>query len=160
MSVLGHLIGKILKPIVERQGRGHSLEAWAAVLEATGRDVSARLEGATDTPTNREVANHIVGIERWGQRRLRVALGETPILDSYRGYRLPEGTSVEGLAQAFADTRRQTVELARTLNAAPLSPEAKVKHNDFGALSIRGWLAYLSGHAKRETVRLRGRRQA
>lgn len=160
MSVFSRLVGTILKPVLERQGRGHSLGAWAAVLEATGREVSARLEGAADMPSNREVANHIVGIERWGQRRLRVALGEAPILDSYRGYRLPEGTSIEGLAQAFADTRRQTVELARTLNAAPLSLEAKVEHNDFGALSVKGWLAYLSGHAKRETVRLRGRRQA
>jgi hypothetical protein len=158
MSVLGQLIGKILKPIVERQGRGHSLEAWAAVLETTGREVSARLEGAPDTPTNREVANHIVGIERWGQRRLRVALGEAPVLDSYRGYRLPEGTAMAELAQAFVDTRRQTVELANALSAATLSPQTKIEHNDFGALSVRGWLAYLSGHAKRETVRLRRRR--
>ncbi len=157
MSLIGRFIGTILKPIVERQGRRHPLEGWSQVLEGTGHEVAARFGGVPDTPTNREVANHIVGIERWGQRRLRVALGEPPLEDSYRGYRLPEGTPMAGLAQAFAETRRQTVELTDALHAANLTSETRVEHNDLGALSVRGWLAYLSGHAKRETIRLRGR---
>ena len=112
--------------------------------------------GLPDTSHNREVVNHIVGIERWGQRRLRVALGEPPLLDSYRGYRLPEGTDLGALLAAFSDTRRGTVELARELSFADPKAQTKVQHNDLGALSVGGWLAYLEGHAKRESTRVKG----
>jgi hypothetical protein len=155
MSVIGRMVRRVLKPVIEQQGRRHALEAWAPVLKATGRDVEARLQEVPDTPGNREVANHIVGIERWGQRRLRVALGEPPIRDSYRGYRLPEGTPLEELIKAFSETRQQTVELADALYAAKLAPGLTVEHNDLGPLSVRGWLAYLSLHAKREALRLK-----
>ncbi len=108
-------------------------------LERSGEEVTRHLSGIPYTPRNREVVNHIVGIERWGQRRLRVALGEPPLLDTYRGYRLPEGADLGALRSAFTDTRRGTVDLARELSfAAP--NQTKVRHNDLGALSIGVWL--------------------
>jgi hypothetical protein len=155
VSLGGRMIGTVLRPLVERQAKGHSLEDLAEALERSGSTLNARFGRAADTPRNREALNHIVGIERWGQRRLRVPLGEPLLMDSYRGYRLPEGTSMDNLVQAFADTRRDTVNLARELGSAGLKPSAKVRHNDLGELSLGAWLAYLDGHAKRESRRVR-----
>ncbi len=135
---------------------GRSSEAFAAALERSGRDITARFAGAKDTPGNREAVNHITGIERWGQRRLRAALGEPPVMDSYRGYRLPEESDIKTLAQAFADTRRETVALALELGRADPNLLQKVRHNDLGELSVGGWLAYLEAHAGREQFRVRG----
>ena len=118
MSVVQKMVGMVLRPIAEWQARGRSGEAFAAALERSGANIAARFAGASDTPGNREAVNHITGLERWGQRRLRVALGEPPVMDSYRGYRLPEGSDVKTLAQAFADTRRETAALALELGRA------------------------------------------
>lgn len=156
VSVIGRVIGGILRPILERQAKGRSVQEFAGSLERSGEEVAKRLQNAPDIPHNREVANHIVGIERWGQRRLRVALGEPPVEDSYRGYRLPEGVDLEALYSAFTDTRRDTVELARKLSFTDPKPQTKVRHNDLGELSVGGWLAYLEGHAKRESTRIKG----
>ncbi len=157
MSVIGRLVGGVLRPIIERQAKGRSGKEFAGSLERSGEEVEKRLRSAPDTPHNREVANHIVGIERWGQRRLRVALGEPPLLDSYRGYRLSESVDLEALRSAFSDTRRGTVDLARELSFTDTKLRTKVRHNDLGALSVGGWLAYLEGHAKRESTRLKGK---
>lgn len=156
MSIIGRVIGRVLRPIIERQAKGRSVHDFVGSLEHSGEEVAKRLGNAPDTPHNREVANHIVGIERWGQRRLRVALSEPPVMDSYRGYRLPEGTDLGALRSAFSNTRRGTVELARELGFTDPKPRTKVCHNDLGELSVGGWLAYLEGHAKRESTRLKG----
>lgn len=156
MSTLQRMIGMVLRPLAERQARGRSGEAFAADLERSGRKVQGRFERAEDTPGNREAVNHIVGIERWGQRRLRVALGEPPVSDAYRGYRLPEGADLKALAQAFTETRRETVRLALELGRADPGLKTRVAHNDLGELSVGGWLAYLGAHASREQFRVRG----
>ena len=155
------MIGTVLRPLVERQAKGHSLEDLAEALE-----IYAVHAGSSEAWAAVAIAgglfrvlagiNHIVGIERWGQRRLRVPLREPLLMDSYRGYRLPEGTSMDNLVQAFADTRRDTVNLARELGSTDLKPPVKVRHNDLGELSLGAWLAYLAGHAKRESLRIRG----
>lgn len=154
MSALQRMIGMVLRPLAERQARGRTGEAFAAALERSGSVVQGRFERAGDTPGNREAINHIVGIERWGQRRLRVALGEAPVTDPYRGYRLPEGSDVKTLARAFADTRRETVRLALELARKDPGLKTKVAHNDLGELSVGGWLAYLEAHAGREGRRV------
>jgi hypothetical protein len=158
VSFVGRMIGTVLRPLAERQAKGRSLDELAEALERSGATLTVRFGRAADTPRNREALNHIVGIERWGQRRLRVPLGEPLLMDSYRGYRLPDSTSMDNLVQAFADTRRDTVNLARGLGSADLKPPAKVRHNDLGELSMGAWLAYLDGHAKRESLRVRSQR--
>jgi hypothetical protein len=155
MSAMGRVIGAILRPILERQAKGRSPDDFARSLENSGKMVSERLGQVPDTPQSREVAHHIVGIERWGSHRLRVALGEPFVLDSYRGYRLPEGSDLPTLRLAFADTRKRTVILVWALRAVDPALQTKVRHNDAGDLSVGGWLAYLEGHAKRESRRLK-----
>ena len=85
MSVIGNLIGTILRPLLERQVKNRSLGELAASLDSSSLEVAKRFEAAVDTPRNREIANHVVGIERWGQRRLQTVFGEPLTLDSYRG---------------------------------------------------------------------------
>ena len=155
MSFIGNLVGAVLRPLLEHQAKNRSLEELAAALERSGTEVKKRLEAAPDTPRNREVANHIVGIERWGQRRLRTALGEPLTSDPYHGYRLPEDASLDDLKNAYAKTRWATLELISELKTQRVDVARKVRHNDLGELSVRGWLVYLDGHAKRESTRLK-----
>ncbi len=157
MRLIQRLIGLFRSTIAERQARTKGFDALAAELESSGRDLDARLDGVPDTAANREAIAHWVGIERWGQRRLRVALGEPFVLDGYHGYRPETDAGTEELRRALADTRRETVDLAHRLNEAGVDPATTVRHNDLGELSLRGWLAYLEQHPRQEAqARLRG----
>ncbi len=149
------LVGKVLGALVERQGRGASIGEWADRLTQSGDSVARRIASAPDTPKNRDVAAHIVGIERWGQRRLRTILGEPLVRDEYNGYRPPASEDVAVLAQTFQQVRGETVALVRLLQAEGCAPTAKAPHNDLGETSILGWLSYLNGHAAMESRKIR-----
>ena len=88
-------------------------------------------------------------MERWGQSRLRVALGQPLVLDEYDGYRPTMGQSWNELQDAFTATREQTILLAEQFASAELG-ETTVRHNEFGDLSILQWLVYLRTHANTE----------
>lgn len=157
MSFVGKMTGALLRPYHERQARGRSLSELIRALEASADTVTGRIARAADTPENRDAANHVLGIEGWGQQHLRAPLGEALPLDGYRPYRLPDDTPIAQLAESFAERRRATVALAGELEAAGVDPETRVRHKDLGELTLAGWLAYLDGHAARESrYRLRG----
>jgi len=157
MRIVQRLIGLFRSTIAERQANAKGYDELAAELEASGRDLDARLDGVPDTAANREAIAHWVGIERWGQRRLQVPLGEPFVLDAHHGYRPDTEEGVEELRRAFAQTRRETVALTHRLAAAGVDPASTVRHNDLGELSVRGWLAYLEQHPRQEAqARLRG----
>lgn len=143
--------------MAERAARGKGLARLAAELEASGVRMDARLGRAGDTPGNRDAVAHWVGIERWGQRRLRVALGEPFVLDGHRPYRPDETEGMAALRRAFAETRAETVALVGRLREAGVDPATTVRHNDLGELTVAGWLAYLVQHPEQESRgRLRG----
>lgn len=157
MRIVQRLIGSFRYRIAERHALGRDLGALATELEASGHTIDAKLAAAGDTPGNREAIAHWVGIERWGQRRLRVALGEPFVEDAYHGYRPDREAGVAALRRAFAETRAETVALARRLRDAGVDPATTVRHNDLGELSVGGWLAYLIQHPEQESRgRLRG----
>jgi hypothetical protein len=157
MRVIQKLIGLGLRPIAERRARGRDFEAAARDLERAGARIDAHLTGTPDTPANREAIAHCVGIERWGQRRLQVALGEPLDEGGHRPYRPALELGVDGLRAAMAETRAGTVALARELAAARVDPTTTVHHDDLGELTLGGWLAYLEQHASRELgYRVRG----
>jgi len=157
MRLLQRLIGLVRRPMAERAAQGKGLERLAADLEASGATMDARLARVADTPGNRDAIAHWVGIERWGQRRLRVALGEPFVEDGHRPYRPDEGAGVEALRRAFAQTRAETVVLVGRLREAGVDPSTTVRHNDLGDLTVAGWLAYLVQHPEQESRgRLRG----
>jgi hypothetical protein len=125
-----------------------------ARLEESGQKLSARAARASDSQLSRRQIRHIIGIERWGQRRLGTFLGEPPTLDEYDDYRPPAEQSWAEYQEALRQTRAETVALARQLQAAQVD-DLKVAHNDFGDLSALGWLQYLLGHADREALLIR-----
>ena len=144
-------IGSIIRTVVERSSRGRSYEDLTGQLQSTEASVLNKLKSGADTEKNRDRANHVIGLERWGQRRLSVALGEPLVTDEYDGCRPGNDQPLPALALAFDATRSETLGLVRRLQEAGGSPETTVPHNDLGPLSVRGWLFYLNSHAARES---------
>ncbi|MCC6614319.1 MAG: DinB family protein [Anaerolineae bacterium] len=139
---------------LNRWTRGRSLTEMMVALQAAGQNLQRKFERYPDARYNRRVLSHIVGIERWGQRRLRVALGDPFELDEYDGYRPSRETDVTALRQMFAETRRETIRLIGLLDRAKVG-DARIKHNKYGDLTVRGWLRYLLLHANLEAYKLR-----
>lgn len=144
--------------MAESGARDKTIEQLADELEASAVTMDERMQDRPDSEMNREAIAHWIGIERWGQRRLDVALGATRVMDAYHGYRPDKEQGVEGLRHEFAETRAETVKLARRLAEKGVDPSKTIRHNDLGDLSVRGWLAYLIQHPEQESRgRLRGR---
>ena len=129
-------------------------------LERGGTALAGRAARAADTPANREVLAHIIGIERWGQDRLRAALGRGAYqADSYHAYRPAPDASLTDLRNLLSQTRAGTVDLARQLHASPPGDGDTVNHNGLGPLTAKAWLRYLTQHADLESRRLRGAKE-
>lgn len=155
MALKQRLFGLVAGVLFERPAGKLTLDALAARLAAGGGTVEARAAAAADTPANRRQLAHIIGIERWGQRRLRTLLGEPLVRDESDVYQPGEDLALDDLRAAFRATREGTVALASELIRAGVPRERTVPHNDFGPLSLGGWLLYLTQHATRESTRLR-----
>lgn len=141
--------------LIELPVHKQSYARLAQALEADAESLIARFAAAADTSENRHQLRHIIGLERWGQRRLRTALGEPPVSDEMDDYMPERGMSLADLCAAFAATRRETVVLARQLEARGIDGAEQVAHNQFGPLSLRGWLHYLNLHARLEGRRVK-----
>ena len=147
----------LLKPIVGlffvRPGRKRSLAEWAQKLAQDGETIVQR--AAKQTPQAHATLRHITGIERWGQRRLQVALGGPVLHDEYDAYQPDVNDDWATILDAFRTTRQATVLLAQQLAAAGISDQVLVPHNQFGPLPVRAWLSYLDTHANLESKRIR-----
>ncbi len=141
--------------IFERPARKQTFAELITKLEQSGQAIASQAAVAADTPANRELLRHISGIERWGQRRLRVFLGKTFIQDDYEGYQPAANLNFAQQHEFFQKTRQATMELAKQLASAKLSETATVRHNFFGPLSVRAWLRYLESHANRERKQIK-----
>ncbi|MEO1443835.1 MAG: DinB family protein, partial [Chloroflexota bacterium] len=133
--------------------RNTPMEKFRADLEREGDKLSARFQSAGDTPRNHRSLTHIIGIEKWGQQRLKVALGEPFIDEEYDGYRPSQDTPWSDLADMFQQTRAETIALTEQLAAQPY--DGKIRHNSFGELTVGGWLKYLNGHASGTALLIR-----
>jgi hypothetical protein len=132
----------------EKPAQKLSLAEHASGLRRSGDELVARLAAARGGPRQEAKLRHVIGIERWGQARLRVLLGEPFVAGGHRPYLPAEGASWEQLVSDFTAMRAETVAIAERLAAA--KPARAVNHNQFGELSAAGWLRYLHGHAVRE----------
>ncbi len=155
MALRQRLFGLAAGAFFERPARKLTLDALAARLVSGGATVEERAAAAADTPANRRQLAHIIGIEWWGQRRLRTLLGEPPMRDESDAYQPAEGLTLADLRDTFRATREETVALAAAIVRTGVPRERTVAHNDFGPLSVGGWLLYLTDHATRESTRLR-----
>lgn len=151
-SPLTHLVAGLM---LERPARRAGIAALEHDL-ARGLDTLPRRFSAPKDPARAgTVLRHIIGIERWGQRRLQVALGELPFeRDAYHPYAPADGLDLASLLDELRATRRRTLELARRIAQADAG-DARVEHNAIGALSAMAWLRYLHLHADLEARRVR-----
>lgn len=135
--------------------RDATTEELIAELEAAGKRSMQQIMEKLPTERNYKLLNHVIGIERWGQQRLRVGLGAPFQLDEYDRYRPPFGISWNELQDLFQQTRQETLALATRLAEQGLA-EKTVLHNDFGELTINHWLCYLRIHARNELWKMNG----
>ena len=154
MTIQSKLKGWIAGLLIERPAKKWTLTQLATRLEAAGQQMEQRMAEAGDAQPNREKACHIIGIERWGQRRLQVALGEPLIVDKYHAYRPGPDLDWQELRAEFHATRQDTIALVHRIDKAG-ADTVLVPHNDFGNLSVRGWLRYLDKHASIEGKRIK-----
>jgi hypothetical protein len=148
-------IGNILRFFMERGAKGKNYADLIQNLESSAAATEARFRQAADTPANRGQAAHVIGIEKWGQHRLRVALGEPFVPDEYDGYAPSTSLSMAELGQLFAETRTETLDLARRLQSQGVQLDHKVKHNDMGEITLGAWFGYIAGHGGMEAKRLK-----
>ncbi|WP_034386551.1 hypothetical protein [Deinococcus sp. YIM 77859] len=145
---------------LERPAGRMSYAELGQSLERSGILLAQRAARAADTDVNRGILTHIIGIERWGQNRLRVALGQQAFVrDEHHPYKPGAGTTLRELQALLSQTRAQTVELAWRLHDAPPPEGTTVEHNGLGPLTPKGWLRYLTQHADIESRRLRGAKE-
>lgn len=151
MGLKARIFGVVRYLLFERSANKRTLGELADSLAQDGVGIKERISEKADSQHNRDKLNHIIGIERWGQGRLKVALGETFIHDEHDGYCPPVTASWDELRTAFHETRDNTITIARELAKAKITPEKTVHHNDFGDMSLHGWLHYLNFHATQES---------
>jgi hypothetical protein len=152
MDTLMHFGGKLF---IEMPASRRTLDELRADLEKGQSVIVEQAQKAGDSEYHRKVLNHIIGIERWGQARLRVFLGDPFKPEEYDGYRPPRETSWADLQTQFTETRQATLALLGQIGQAQINPAMRSVHNMFGPLTPRGWLFYLYFHSTAESKRLR-----
>ena len=141
--------------LLERPVRALSYDQLADKLRVSGSDLQAKWVQATHSPKNHRVLTHIIGIERWGQCRLRVALGDSLVVDEYDGYRPNRDAAWPELIILLRQTRAETVALLQEIGRTSLDPNFTVVHNQFGPISLKAWARYLWMHAQLESKRVK-----
>lgn len=150
------MIQKILRTLLlERPGGKWTMAAWGEKLATSGVSIGHRLDKYSDSERNRQVLSHIIGIEQWGQSRLRVGLGEPFKEEEYNTYRPSRSRSWEQLKAEFRMTRKRTVALAEALDDNQVDQFMQVKHNRYGMITLGAWLRYLDMHANLESKRMK-----
>ena len=148
MSFIANIFKTLL---LERPSRKKSYTDYATIFETKGSAIQDKVNGAANSEKNRKILSHIIGIARWGQSRVRVALGDPFVDEDYMDRHRPsKETGWSELKTQFAETRAASVALAKELSAENVSTDTTVRHNDLGEVSVRGWLHYMQFHASTE----------
>ena len=152
MSLLTTIMRQLM---FERPARKLDYGDFARILREKGGAVEARIEKGNGEGKQHSALTHVIGIEKWAQSRVRAGLGEPLNMDEeYTVYRPAKGTDWSDLLPIFRETRAESVALAEELSAENVPPEKTVPHNQFGDMTMRGWLQYIIGHADFESKRI------
>jgi len=155
MGVKEAISGFVAQQFFEKPAGKKSVADLASELALGSQAIDLRAAKAGNEEKTKAILRHISGIERWGQRRLRVFLGDKPTNDEYDGYQPSADLTRDELRTYFRTTRSETVKLAERLARTKLAPDATVEHNSFGPVSLRAWLSYLRTHADWESKKMR-----
>ena len=160
MSIQTRVKSAAVQLLIELPAKRRTFEEMAQKLVVSGQRLEMRLAKAEGTPEQKRTLRHIVGIERWGQRRLWLAVrygGESAddaFSDAHHAHKPADAATWDELIAEFRATRQETVNLARYLAETNIDQRTRVPHNDLGPLSLRGWLRYLRTHASLEGRRI------
>jgi hypothetical protein len=119
----------LLQLMVEGPATRQGLEGLRAKLQRSGDELSGRLDKVAESETTRRVVDHIITIERWGQRRLKVALGETLPPIALPLIRTPN-SHWRGAKRAVLDNHFKNVEwlISRACKAQISLPKPHLRH--------------------------------
>jgi hypothetical protein len=151
MSFLLHAVGGLF---FDRPAQRYTKDALLGRLETQQTKLVEKFRSSPQTPRNASVFTHIIGIERWAHTRLRTRLG-APLraTEEYDQYRPPNTTPFYELAKLFEEARNETIAIAR---AIPVDEyKQRIPHNQWGQLTVAGWLNYLIVHAWAESQKVR-----
>ena len=143
--------------IFERKIRGKSYMDYRRLFGESSTVIQDLIDRAEDDAKSRWELLHVIGMERWMQSRMKVALGAPFIQEEYDGYRPPEDTPWADLKQTFIEVREASCDLCTEFDAKNVDAAQKIKHNQAGPMSVKAWMEYVlrhgNGHAKRMTLR-------
>lgn len=154
MSLKDQLTSFIVQTFVERPAKKRGLSQLIDKLERSGQTLNTKFAQTQGNAKHQEKLNHIIAIERWGQNRLRVALGTPYKEDDNQAYQPVPEASWQELQTLFTQTRQETLEIAQTIETQDVDTSAKVPHNQMGPMSLLAWLRYLEVHASLEAKRI------
>lgn len=140
--------------IYERKVQGKSYKDYRRLFGESSRFIQSLIDRAEDNAKSRWQLLHIIGMERWMQSRLKVALGAPFIQEEYDGYRPPEDTPWSDLKQTFVEVREASCDLCTEFDAKNVDAAQKIVHNSLGELSVKTWMEYLLGHGNRHAKRM------
>lgn len=145
----------IFRSVFQLQTINKSLDDVIQSAKESRQTIDEHLAGKPDTPQNREQMRHVIGIERWGQRRLKTMLGEPPVQDEYDGYQPSAELALDALRAEFHATRTETLSIVDDIKKKGVAETAKANHNGMGDVSLKLWLRYLTMHANFESKRVK-----
>ena len=156
MSFLRETALKIIVPLfVENPAQKKTFAQLQANLSQSKTIIEARVikTASQNLEKHRTTLQHIIGIERWGTARLKVALGEPFKSDGQKDYHPDSSLDLTQLLPQFTSTRLETLRVVKLLEQQNSS--IKIVHNNFGPISVKGWLGYLNVHGEIESRKLR-----
>jgi hypothetical protein len=140
--------------LLERKIQGKSYKGYSQLFEESCRLIQSLIDRAEDNSKNRWELLHIIGMERWMQSRMRVALGAPFIQEEYDSYRPPEDTPWQDLKRTFFDVREASCDLCIEFEAKNVDPAQKIVHNSVGEMSVKAWMEYVLSHSNRHAKRM------
>jgi hypothetical protein len=155
MSIRETALKLIVPLFVENPAQKQSFEQLTLRLEQSQTVIANRINAVKtqNLEKHRATLRHIIGIERWGTERMKVALGEAFKSDGQKDYHPDSNSDFSALLEDFNNTRLETLRIAKLVGQQ--NPSLKVLHNNLGELSMKGWLQYLNIHAEIESRKLR-----
>lgn len=153
--MIQRIFGILFSRYLEIKGRGKNIQEWMETIQASGLDLIEGYTKVTDSEKNRKQLSHVIGIEKWSNRRLEVALGEPFLEGEYNDFRPARETDWEELQSQFRETREETVLNVARLITEDVDPTTKIKHNQMGDLTVLGWLNYIDTHATFESGQIK-----
>lgn len=138
----------------ERPWQSADYATLQSLLDQSGATIVTGMRQASDTPANRNLIRHIIGIECWAQQRLNAVVSGQPYSAEYDALQPAATLTLTELADLMASTRAQSCAILQQLQQTGIALTQTVPHNQFGALSIVAWNRYIASHALIEHKKL------